>query len=348
MPILPYNAAAHPNRGNQFPRGRLDVRRKSFSALASGRRTDAGCHRPACAASLSQPALLDNTESRYGGIAWQMHQSGDWVTPRVHIHGELKPFNAKPPLEFWLTGLSYRAFGVAEWSARLPSFLLGLALIAATVVFTARLWNKGTAALAGIILASSVQFFVLAGACDLDVPLTVGVTGAMICFALFAQAGSASWLGCRMGWGRGMFLALAVGMLAKGPVALVLTGLAIAAWLSLARRWRLVIELPWISGLCIFFLVAGPWYLLAERATPGFLHYFFVVENFRRYLFNEYGDQFGHGRLRPYGAIWPLFFGAMLPWSVLAAAALGRLAKPDVAKLWPNFAGPNRGWAGPA
>ena len=224
----------------------------------------------------------------------------------------------------------------------------------------------------------------MSGACDVDVPLTVGVTGAMICFALFAQAGSPSRAGTgalhhkgtvpdqpsvgarsdenrdspppmdsplrgrRMAWGRAMFLALAVGMLAKGPVALVLTGLAVAAWLVLVRRWRLVIELPWISGLFIFFLVAGPWYLLAERATPGFLHYFFVVENFRRYLFNEYGDQFGFGRLRPYGAIWLFFFGAMLPWTVLAAAALGRLAMPDVAKLWCKFhwTEPRLGWSG--
>ena len=151
-----------------------------------------------------------------------------------------------------------------------------------------------------------------------------------------------------MAWGRGMFVALAIGMLAKGPVALVLTGLAIAAWLSLVRRWRLVIELPWISGLFLFFLVAGPWYLMAERATPGFLHYFFVVENFCRYVFNEYGDQFGYGRIRPYGFIWLFFLGAMLPWSVLAAAALGRLARHDVAKLWRKFrwTQPRMGWSG--
>ena len=234
----------------------------------------------------------------------------------------------------WLTTLSYRAFGVCEWSARLPSFLLGLALIAATMFFTARLWDKTTAALAGIILAASVQFFVLSGACDLNVPLTVGVAGAMICFALFAQPGPLSWLGRRIAWGRGMFVALAVGMLAKGPVALVLTGLAIAIWLTLARRWRLVIELPWISGVFLFLVVAGPWYLMAERATPGFLYYFFVDENFLRYLVNDYGDQFGYGRMRPYGAIWLFFLGATLPWTVLSAAALGRLAMADVAKLW--------------
>ena len=88
--------------------------------------------------------------------------------------------------------------------------------------------------------------------------------------------------------------------------------------------------------------------LLAERATPGFLRYFFVDGNFLRYLINDYGDQFGYGRLQPYGAIWLMFLGAMLPWTVLAAAALGRLAKADFAKLWGKFrwTEPRLGWSG--
>ena len=72
-----------------------------------------------------------------------------------------------------------------------------------------------------------------------------------------------------MAWGWGMFFALAVGMLAKGPVALVLTGLAIAVWLSLVRRWRLVAgELPWISGVLLFCLVAFPWYVAGRAGDP--------------------------------------------------------------------------------
>ena len=59
-------------------------------------------------------------------------------------------------------------------------------------------------------------------------------------------------------------------------------------------------------------------------------------------------DQFGYGRLQPYGAIWLMFLGAMLPWTVLAAAALGRLAKADCAKLWGKFrwTEPRLGWSG--
>src|ERR1700704_2072217 len=59
-------------------------------------------------------ALTDNTEARYADIGWQMRQSGDWVTPRLHLNGELQPFMAKPPLFFWMTALSFQAWGGCE------------------------------------------------------------------------------------------------------------------------------------------------------------------------------------------------------------------------------------------
>ena len=53
-------------------------------------------------------ALTDNTEARYAEIGWQMCRSGDWVTPRLYMSGELVPFWAKPPLFFWTTAMSFR------------------------------------------------------------------------------------------------------------------------------------------------------------------------------------------------------------------------------------------------
>ena len=82
-----------------------------------------------------------------------------------------------------------------------------------------------------------------------------------------------------------------------------------------------------ISGTLLFLAVAAPWYLLAERATPGFLRYFLINENFLRYLTNDYGDYYGYGRLRPYGSIWLMFLLVLLPWTVLAIALLARSAK---------------------
>jgi 4-amino-4-deoxy-L-arabinose transferase-like glycosyltransferase len=288
-------------------------------------------------APLGELALTDSTESRYGIVAWQMFRSGDWVTPRVyvrtcmprssdwsalkqHIQGDMVPYWGKPPLEFWLTSFSYRVFGVSEWSARVPSFLLCLAIVAATVGFAGRFWGGRVAMLAGIVLGSSVLFLVLSGVCILDIPLTAATSGAMMAFALFADGPRR-----RRAWGLAFFLALAMGALAKGPIALVLVGVAVGIWLLVVGRWRLLVELPWLFGLLVFFAVAAPWYVLAERATPGFLRYFFINEHFGRYLRSEYGDLYGHGRKHYYGAAWAWLAGSFFPWTILAAIALGRL-----------------------
>ena len=269
---------------------------------------------------MARLALADNTESRYALIGWLMFRSGNWVTPHVYKEGQLSPFLGKPPLGFWLTSLSYTTLGVSDLASRLPNFVIGLAIVAATIFFCRHFFGGIAAALAGVILATSALFFVLAGACVLDVPLAAATSGAMMTFARFAHGS-----GHRRAWGLGFFLSLAVGMLAKGPVALVLVGLPIGAWLLLTRRWRLVIELPWLGGLALFFAVAAPWYFLAEKATPGFLKYFLINEHFLRYLQDEYGDKYGFGQKRPYGAIWLILLGTLLPWTLLGLAAWWRL-----------------------
>jgi 4-amino-4-deoxy-L-arabinose transferase-like glycosyltransferase len=261
-------------------------------------------------------ALTDNTEARYAGISWNMFRSGDWVTPRVYLSGQLVPFWAKPPLFFWMTSLSFEACGANEWSARLPNVLIAIAVVVMTIAFGRRFWGPRVGLLAGLILASSGLYFVLAGSCILDMSLAASVTGGLMCFALFAdreesEPKKAGW------WGRAFFFSLAVGGLAKGPVALVLVGLAAAAWIAACGRWRLVRRLPWITGTLILAAVACPWYIAAERATPGFLHYFLLNEHLLRYIRAEYGDLYGAGRTQPYGASWLMLAVTFLPWSFL-------------------------------
>jgi 4-amino-4-deoxy-L-arabinose transferase-like glycosyltransferase len=265
-------------------------------------------------ATLGTLALTDNTEARYAEIGWQMCRSGDWVTPRLYISGELVPFWAKPPLFFWTTALSFGALGASEWAARFPNFLFAALMVGTTIAFGRTLWGNRVGALAGLILASSGLFFVLAGSCVLDVALAASVSAALMTFALFVKAGvnegpSQAW------WGRAFFLSLGVGCLAKGPVALVLVGLSLAAWIVMTKEWRVVRRLPWLTGVLLAGVVAVPWYALAERATPGFLRYFIINEHILRYVRSDYGDLYGNGRTQIYGASWVMLAVTFLPWS---------------------------------
>jgi 4-amino-4-deoxy-L-arabinose transferase-like glycosyltransferase len=270
-------------------------------------------------AMLGWPALTDNTESRYGVIAMNMAASGDWVTPRFHYQGRAMPFWGKPPLLFWLTAASFRVFGVSEWSARLPGYLAGLGMLGITFAFVRRFWSRDAAMASTLVLASSLLFFGLAGSVTVDIVLALASTAAMAAFGCFAAAPDP---GSRRWWGIAFAAALALGMLAKGPIAVALAVLSVIVWLSISRRWALLAKYPWASGLAVFFGVAAPWFLLAERATPGFLRYFIVNEHILRYIQHDYGDLYGSGHSKPYGSSWPMLVGGFLPWTIVLVRAV--------------------------
>lgn len=270
-------------------------------------------------ATLGVLPLFDATESRYAEIGREMAVSGNWVTPTLH-GGE--PFWAKPPLHFWMTALAMRIFGATEWAARLPSFLAALGTLLLTAALGRSLFGRSASLRAAVLLGSSGLFFLLAGTVLLDVTFAFATTGALGAYLLHVKEPG------RRRFGLLVFFFLALGLLAKGPVAAALVLLAIGADAAFRRSARALRALPWLPGIGILLLVAGPWYLLAERATPGFLRYFFIHEHWLRYLHKEYGDLYGHGHVSPYGLVWGLAFLAFLPWTpALFGAARGALRR---------------------
>lgn len=275
-------------------------------------------------ATLDIPALVDSTEGRYASIAEFMESRGDWVTPLIPMDEGVVPYLGKPPLHFWVSAGVMAVFGPDEWSARLATFLGALLTMACVYILGVRFFDRATAIAACAILGSSGLFFFLSGVCHLDLTLTAAVTLAFTgaaCTLLPEQQH------VQRRWGYLFFVGLALGMLTKGPVAVVLVGGGLILWCLARRSLSRLSRLPWLGGVALFFLIAIPWFLLAERATPGFLYYFFVNENFLRYVTREYGDRYGSGHVFPYGSSWWMLFSGLLPWSipiVLLAGALRR------------------------
>ncbi len=267
-------------------------------------------------AAMAMVPLLDTTEARYAEIGRKMVELKDWVTP-WHDYGV--PFWGKPPLSFWLTAGSLKAFGNNEFAARLPHFLV-LALIAALVWQLARRRSGREATLALALLASSALFFVSAGAVMTDGPLVLGSTLSLYGFWL-AMTGPAGARPNRSGWW--FFAGIAIGLLAKGPLVLVLVGPPLVIWLTLCGRWsQLWRRLPWVGGSALVVAVALPWYVLAELRTPGFLQYFLVGEHWHRFVTPGWaGDRYGGAHAHRMGTIWVYAFGALLPWSLLLPIA---------------------------
>ncbi|WP_076411825.1 glycosyltransferase family 39 protein [Shewanella sp. UCD-KL12] len=268
--------------------------------------------------SLAIYPLMDTTEARYGEMARLMAETGNWLTPLFNYD---VPFWGKPPLHTWMSATGIELFGVSEFAVRFPHWLAAVVVIGLTAHFAKTL---GLSALkVAILLTSTVVFYVSAGAVMTDMALTVGMTLAMVGFYLCWQGNKS--------WGYLGFVGLAIGLLAKGPVILVLMGLAVALWLvwgfGAIKPWReLVKRVPLVSGLLLMLLCSLPWYLMAEQATPGFLEYFILGEHWLRFVDSGWqGDLYGTAHDEPRGTIWLFFAVAALPWTLFIPRALWRL-----------------------
>jgi 4-amino-4-deoxy-L-arabinose transferase-like glycosyltransferase len=260
--------------------------------------------------------LNDTTEARYAEIARKMLETGNWVT-LWHDYGI--PFWAKPPLSTWASALSMMLFGVNELAARLPSLLLSLLTLWLTLTLSWRRQDDDSAMIVALVLAGGLLFFATAGTVMTDSALMLSV--ALIQVAFWHALTRPGRL-----WGYLFFVGIGIGMLAKGPVAVVLTAMPIGLWVIARGAWRPIWQrLPWISGTLLAIIIAAPWYALAEMRTPGFLHYFIMGEHFGRFLDSGWkGDRYGFAHATPRGMIWAYTFAALLPWSLPACAWLLR------------------------
>lgn len=267
---------------------------------------------------LTTPDLVDTTEGRYATTAQIMLEKGDWVTPWIIYKGVEEPYLGKPPLHFWLMKLSYMTFGVENFSARLPGVFSFIAIIATLFYLLTNVFGRRAALVGALVFSTSTLAFFLAGAVLLDVTLTVGITLAIAGFALADRSRVNGYL---------CFAGLGLGILVKGPVAVIFAGMALGPWVVL-RRWLTgtwpaqMKALPWISGGALTLAIALPWYIFAEIKNPGFLKYFIWNENLGRFFAKEYGDRFGSGHQQPRGTAWLMLIPSVVPWSLVLVASM--------------------------
>lgn len=256
--------------------------------------------------------VIDSTEARYIEIARKMLVSGDWITPQFDYG---VPFWGKPPLHTWLSALGMKLFGVGHFGARIFIFLSSVATVLVGFDWVRRNRGRDQALIAAALLASSLLFFGASAFVMTDMVMVLGTTLSMIAFHNCICG-----VGARRVWGNLFFVGLAIGLMAKGPVAVVLTAIPLVLWLLIGRRRHFLARLPWATGLILMCTLTLPWYLAAEIKTPGFLRYFIIGEHFERFVIPGWaGDLYGSGHIRPKGMIWIYALGVFLPWTLFAA-----------------------------
>jgi 4-amino-4-deoxy-L-arabinose transferase-like glycosyltransferase len=263
---------------------------------------------------LGTPGLFDADEPAYAGAAREMLERGDWVTP--YFNGQ--PRFDKPVLFYWLILLTYRVFGITEFAVRFWSALAGVGLVVLLWRAARRRMGDAAALWTGVAFSTNLLTALLARAAVTDMLLTFFVTAAILAgLAAVEQPDSTSrWAA------RGMWAAMALAALVKGPVGLVIPAMALGGCLLTLREVRTGLRrlVPW-EGLALFLLIAAPWYVLALSANGwAFIEGFVIKHHVTRYT----GVISSHA-----GPLWfyfPVVLVGFFPWSGFLPAALWRAA----------------------
>jgi len=235
----------------------------------------------------------------------------DWVT----LHQNGIRYLEKAPLPYWAMAVSFRLFGVSEWSARLPQALGVLALLLVIFLLGRKFVSPEAgfwAAFAGAT-AFGPYLFTRILIPDLMVGLWLGL--GVYFFLLGWQQGRPTTLPC---WGLAATVALNV--LTKGLIGLVFPYAIIFVFLLLVGDLRHLLRMRLISSSIVFLFIAAPWHVLAAMRNPpqgqskGFLWFYFVNEHFLRYVGKRYPADYG---TVPLLLFWGLLLAWLLPWSVL-------------------------------
>ncbi|HJU29793.1 MAG TPA: phospholipid carrier-dependent glycosyltransferase, partial [Candidatus Binataceae bacterium] len=220
------------------------------------------------------------------------------------------------PLIYWTTAAAIRLLGRNEFAARFQAALASAGEVAVVETLGEAMFGALAGMLGALALALSPIVFGFARFATPDPALAFFMTAALASF--YAAANTPTF---RTGRGRlWMVMAaamLALGTLAKGPVALLLGGAIAVLWLIMEGRWRDALRMPWLECAAVYAAIAIPWFVLAARRNPGFAQFFFVHEHLHRYL-----EDTEHG-WGPWFFV-PIVIGGAWPWLYFVAFGLGR------------------------
>src|SRR5215831_4689445 len=253
--------------------------------------------------------LFDPDEGAFGAATLEMLRRHDFLLP--YLFGE--PRYDKPILVYWLQAASVRLLGANEWAFRLPSALAATVWAWSTYRFGRERFGETAGLLAAVMLACAPSVQLVARAATADALLNACIAASMFALYRYLTRGERAQLYVAAA-------AAALGLLAKGPIAIVIPGAVSllfcflrrepGAWVRLASQWR-----AWL----VFLAVAAPWYVVETvRNGPGFAEAFFLGHNLGRYT----GASFGHD-----SAWWfylPVILVGTLPFTAPVASALAR------------------------
>jgi len=219
--------------------------------------------------------LANWDEAWYGGVARAILQSGNWL--KISWNGN--PFYFHPPAGFWLMAISYKLFGISEFSTRLPSATLAVGSIILMYSSTKNLFQKKEIGfIASLILGTSVWYLVRARSGDLD---STFIFFYLLTFylALKASKNFIWFIGVMISFGLLILSKTLIGVSAIVPI-LIFNFKQI---INLKKNFKIL-----LVGIFSFFAVVLPWYLTQILNYPEFIREHFINVGMRRKTLDSY------------------------------------------------------------
>ncbi|HXK29932.1 MAG TPA: glycosyltransferase family 39 protein [Candidatus Binatia bacterium] len=221
--------------------------------------------------------LFEPDEGRNAERARELLLLNNWAIP----HENFLPALDKTIFLYWLIAIAYKCFGVSEWSARLPSALAALGCLLLVYRFACDRWGNWVALWSTLILLTNIQFFFYSRLVIFDMTLAFFTTLALIEYHQALETGDPH---ARPRHIALMSAAMGLATLVKGPIGVVLPGMVIFFYMLFRRDWSFLTWRNLLLGGLVFCAIVVPWAWWTETRHAGYLRYFFLEENFLRFL----------------------------------------------------------------
>ncbi len=217
---------------------------------------------------LSSGHLWAADEQTYSQWAYHMVKTGDYLTPWAF--GDVSFWVVKPPLFMWLMSLSYQAFGVNNFTSRLPSAIFGSLSLVLVFYLGKKLYNSVTGLISAIVLGTFTTFYNFSTHAMTDVTFTFFIIASIYFLVIGEKPEKTN----RYAALSGVFFGLA--LMTKQLQALLIP-LIIFTYLLLSQRsirfvFKRQFTLFWSVGLLLF----SPWliYMVVSYGSPFWQNYF--------------------------------------------------------------------------
>jgi len=260
--------------------------------------------------------LFTPDEGRYSEVAREMLVTSDFVTPKLNGI----PFLDKPILYYWLQALAIKLFGLKEWALRFWPVTIGISGCIAVYLGGRALFSRTAGIFAAIILATSPLYYSAAHYANLDLEIAVLLSISLIAFIVAFQNEKHTHRN-KLLFIAYLFSGLAI--LTKGLIGLLFPILIIGSFILLTNRFKIILQMKIIPGLILICAITIPRFYYVQQATAQFFNYFFVLQQFSRFLTTaKFNNQ---------TTIWfyaPIILIGFFPWTVfLLQAAVNQFKK---------------------